>query len=550
MNFKRVSVAALSVLVLLAAAVACGTDGADNMGTPTTVPKELTPSAAESEGPTGGQASPIVFPQHDAPLGTDRGGHYFAGRIVISNGCLRAEAPTRIASNPLESWLLIWPGAFTLEAESESVRIIDGFGRVAASVGDYVRLSRAAVNYQQATEQGLIEGMSEDCGEPYLLVGDEVTAFDPENEATELRLSDPDVLFPRQETIMGFPTRMKALGMGELVLDGQCLSLGDSTPIIWPAGFTPHSDGGVVQVRNGAGRVIATVGDEIAAGGGYHTLDSGACPGEVFFANSIKVLPDVEVYFPRQDGTLAMGQETERFAGKLTLDGKCRKVDSPLRVRDRVRLPVPPLIIWPSAFSLGEEDGEVAIFDASGRVVARIGDEVQFSALDLSYQQALEHGGLEEITPACSGPYWAVGEEFTADSFSASCAGLETVPDRTDLVSESEAGEIARKHLALPAPSVTGMEDGRIIGACLTSLRSYEQDLIGRSSRPDSEAVPSADTPVWVVELKGMSRPAGISAAKAEGPYRYGMVVFNARSGDTIESLRYWEPRLAFPRQD
>ena len=56
--------------------------------------------------------------------------------------------------------------------------------------------------------------------------------------------------------------------------------------------------------------------------------------------------------------------------------------------------------------------------------------------------------GLEEITPACSGPYWAVGEEFTAGPFIASCAGLETVPDRTDLVSEREADEIARKRLA------------------------------------------------------------------------------------------------------
>ena len=409
MKYKLVALVALSVLVLLAAAMACGTDGADNMETSTTVPKESIPSAAESKGLSGGQASPIVFPKHDAPLGTDRGGRYFAGRIVLSKGCLRAEAPTRNAANPRESWLLIWPGAFTLEAEYGSVRIVDGLGRVAARVGDHVRFSRADLSYQQAMEQGLLDKLSEECGEPYLLVGDEVTAFDPENEATELRVSDPDVLFPRQETVMGFPTFMQALGMGELVLDGECLSLGDSTPIIWPAGFTPHSDGGVVQVRNGAGRVIATVGDEIAAGGGYHTLDSGACPGEVYFANSIKVLPDVEVYFPRQDGTLAAGQETERFAGELALEGKCLKVDSPLRVRDRVHLSVPPLLIWPRDFSLGEEDGEVAIVDASGRVVARIGDEVRFSAFDMSYQQAVEHGGLEEITPACSGPYWAVG---------------------------------------------------------------------------------------------------------------------------------------------
>ena len=127
---------------------------------------------------------------------------------------------------------------------------------------------------------------------------------------------------------------------------------------------------------------------------------------------------------------------------------------------------------------------------------------------------------------------------------------METVPDSTDLVSEREADEIARKRLALPAPSVTGMEVERTVGACLTSLRSYEQDLMGRSSRPDSEAVASADTPVWVVEVKGKSLPAGLSAAKAGRPYRYGMAVFDARSGDSIEVLRYWEPRLASLQQD
>ena len=417
MKFKLVSIAALSVLVLLAAAMACSNDGDDNLETPATGLKESTPQAAESKAPTGDQASSMVFPRHDAPLGTDRGGEYFAGRLVINKGCLRAEAPSRSATNPRSSWLLIWPGAFTLESESGSVRIIDGLGEIAAHVGDHVRLSRAAVTYQQAMDQGLVEGLSEDCTEPYLLVGDEVTVFDPKNEATELRLSDPDVLFLRGKTVMGFPSLKQALGMGEVVLDGQCLRLGDSsTTIIWPAGFTPYSDRGVVHVRNGSGRVIATVGDEIAAGGGYRSLDSGACPGEVFFPNQIKVLPDVEVYFPKQDGTLTTDQEAERFSGELVVDGKCLKVDSPLRVRDRAYVPVRPLLIWPSALSLSVEDGDVGIVDSTGRVVARIGDEVQFSAFDLSYEQAMEHGGLEEISPACWGPYWAVGEEFAAST--------------------------------------------------------------------------------------------------------------------------------------
>ena len=352
------------------------------------------------------------FPQHDAPLGTDRGGEYFAGRLVLSEECLRAEAP----SNSRPSWLIIWPSSFTLESESGTVQIVDGHGRIAARVGDHIRLSRAAVTYQEARDRGLVEGLSEDCAEPYFLVGDEVTVFDPGNEATELRLSDPDVLFLRQKTVVASVQVLQtAAGIGELVLDGRCLRLkGSSTTIIWPAGFAPHVEGGVVQVRNGAGRIIAKVGDEIAGGGGYFDLGGGDCSGPAWRANKIKALPDAEVYFPRQDGTLAPDQEPERFVGKLALNGKCLEVDAAVRVSDRSHIPYPPLIIWPSTFAVRVEDGSVGIVDAGGRVVARVGDEVQFSAFDLSYQQAMEHGGLHEITPACSSPYWAAGEDFTA----------------------------------------------------------------------------------------------------------------------------------------
>lgn len=296
------------------------------------------------------------------------------------------------------------------------MRIVDGLGRTAARVGDHVRLSRAALTYRQAMDEGLVERLPVKCAEPYLLVGDELTAFDPKNEATELRLSDPYVLFLRQKTVMGFPSLMEAAGIGEVVLDGQCLSLGGSTTIVWPAGFTPHVHRGVVQVHNGAGRVIATVGDEISAGGGYRRFDGGACSGEAFLPNRIKVLPDVEAYFPKQDGILIMEQDTERFEGELLLDGKCLKVDPPLRVRDRVYLPISALLIWPSSFSLSIDDGQVGIVDATGRVVACIGDEIQFSAIDLSYQQAVEHGELAELLPACSGAYWAVGEDITTSA--------------------------------------------------------------------------------------------------------------------------------------
>ena len=282
------TVLALGILILANAGCGGGSETSDVE--PATVEKQQVHAIPSATAPpvamvplqsqTPSNFTDIAFPRHDAPLGTDRGEEYFAGKLVVSKGCLRAEAPSYDAANPQSSWLIIWPAAFTLEAESGSVRIVDGLGRTAAQVGDHVRLSRADVTYHEAMEQGLVEDLAEDCAEPYLMVGDEVTVFDPRNEATELRLSDPDVLFLRQKTVMGFPSLPEAAGFGELVLDGQCLRLDGSTTIVWPAGFTPHVHQGVVQVRNGAGTVIATVGDEIAAAGGYSSLDDGVCSGE------------------------------------------------------------------------------------------------------------------------------------------------------------------------------------------------------------------------------------------------------------------------------
>ena len=132
--------------------------------------------------------------------------------------------------------MLIWPDGITWDSEAETVRVQDELGRVAARVGDYIRLSRAAFTFQEAAERELVRGLSEDCAEPYFLVGDEVSVFDPGSEATELRLSDPDVVFFRERT---FVARHQALletaGVGELILDGQCLRLNYDSPSITAA---------------------------------------------------------------------------------------------------------------------------------------------------------------------------------------------------------------------------------------------------------------------------------------------------------------------------
>ena len=406
--------ALVAVIILMGVMAGCGNNRAPDQATTNPSPSSDTPPINNEP------ASAVVFPRHDAPLGTDHGGEYFAAQLILREGCLRAEvSPSHDANDP-GSWLLIWPSGFTFETEAETVRVANNLGRAVAQVGDHIRLSRATATFQQATKQGLIEGLSDDCAEPYFLVGDEVTAFDPTFEATELRLSDPDVVFSRAKTMISrHRVLMTAAGVGELILDGHCLRLKNSPnkshwpTIIWPAGFTPHFNGDVVEIRNGAGRVVAQVGNQIAGGGGFFDRSSGDCSGPVWWANKLKTLPDVEVYFPKQDGTLVAEEGTELFAGKLVLYGKCLQIaDDVIRVKERTYAGISPLIIWPHDFALSTEDGVVRIVDGTGSVVARVGDEVEFDAFNLTYEEAKEHGGLAEITPACSGPYWGVGETF------------------------------------------------------------------------------------------------------------------------------------------
>ena len=402
-----------AVLLLLAAA--CGGGRLDDQTLPST------PERSVEQLARGDQMSAVIaFPQHEAPLGTDRGGEYFAGRLIMSEGCLRAEAPQYEAGTPPSSYLLIWPNGFALESTPGAMRVVDESGHVVAQVGDHVRLSRATTTFRQAADLGLVKELSEDCREPFFLVGDEVTAFDPEHERTRLRLSEPEVLFLRERTVLSAErTLLEAAGVGELVLDGRCLRLKDRPmekhwpAIVWPAGFTPHVHDGVVQIRNGAGRIVAEVGDEIAGGGGYFDLGPGECTGPVFRANRVKVLPDVPVYFPRHDGTLSSHREPELLSGRLILDGKCLLVDDDvIRVKDRVYVGISLLLFWPDTFALSSGHGNVGIVDATGNVVARVGDQVEFSAFQITYAEAMENGSLAEITPACSGAYWAVGEEF------------------------------------------------------------------------------------------------------------------------------------------
>ena len=116
-------------------------------------------------------------------------------------------------------------------------------------------------------------------------------------------------------------------------------------------------------------------------------------------------------------------------------------------------VPNDTLLFWPETYGLNVEDGMVEVLDKAGRVVARRwATRFRSTPSDVTYGQATKHGGLDKITPACSGGYWAVEQviEPSEDAHKGSVPIIsvetsliqnQTLPPRTvqDLVNRSQA---------------------------------------------------------------------------------------------------------------
>lgn len=129
----------------------------------------------------------------------------------------------------------------------------------------------------------------------------------------------------------------------------------------------------------------------------------------------------------------------------------------------------------------------------------------------------------------------------SGDAGHVGCSGLEVPPNRDGLISRSEAERLVTERLAAPAPgaSVSDTEIERVWASCLTTLRSYEHDPVKSDIGINPEFF-RADAPVWIVEVKGTSWPAGF----ARRAYVYALLVIHAETGDGIAGRRHWEPLL------
>lgn len=146
--------------------------------------------------------------------------------------------------------------------------------------------------------------------------------------------------------------------------------------------------------------------------------------------------------------------------------------------------------------------------------------------------------------------FWAALTAVLAAALAVSCEGaagyvadpacydLDPPADTSGFISRDEAEE-SMKYLADgPAPGgASAVEIEGVTASCLTTHEAYAR----RFYRPGDWSSTPTDTPVWVVEIKGVSR----SLRDESEPWQYVMSVLHAETGDSMEGARYHEPRLA-----
>ena len=138
--------------------------------------------------------------------------------------------------------------------------------------------------------------------------------------------------------------------------------------------------------------------------------DAGDTPSDEPTATAVRrsagVRPAPHIHFPRQN---TRGGEIAQMAALL--EGKLVEVNGCLRVGGREG----SLVIWPDGFGAGMQDGKLVVLDASGLIVARVGDRVSMGGGEVSGEYV---DGWDLIDPkplaACPGPYWIAGEVETA----------------------------------------------------------------------------------------------------------------------------------------
>jgi len=107
----------------------------------------------------------------------------------------------------------------------------------------------------------------------YHTVQDGSTVVECEITSASTSPPEPPFFFPRQQPVAGIREVMMALLQGKLTAADGCLYVDDSNSdtsylLVWPPDFTLSMEADAVLLFNGAGEVVARVGEEVRLSGG------------------------------------------------------------------------------------------------------------------------------------------------------------------------------------------------------------------------------------------------------------------------------------------
>lgn len=112
--------------------------------------------------------SPVsFFPLQENP-NPDTMSALLVGKLVLVNGCLR------VNNDEGTSYLPIWPRSFAWRTSGNTIEVIDGNGRLAARLGDHVRVGGGEMPAQYISKY-VLQPLPESCSGPYWIVGNEIT---------------------------------------------------------------------------------------------------------------------------------------------------------------------------------------------------------------------------------------------------------------------------------------------------------------------------------------------------------------------------------------
>jgi hypothetical protein len=195
------------------------------------------------------------------------------GTVVLTDGCLQVDSlygDGRITP--------VWPAEFTIALEDESLVVYDGDGKPLIRQDEEVYMGGG-----EGTDRGMLEcvrqQLPDSCDGKYWYVGDGVRPnlrFD--SELFDLSLiteTERTAIFLQKKPILDDWKESPSTITGRLVLykPMRCPRVHSESGMsnfmpIWPQGYSLEFSEGNIEIRDGAGSLIAREGDELTLSGG------------------------------------------------------------------------------------------------------------------------------------------------------------------------------------------------------------------------------------------------------------------------------------------